>query len=340
MNILEEVSGNRVNYAMNIIGGVRRDISIEQKENIKYLLNEVLEEHKKITEIFSKDKITELRNKGVGILTKEDAIIYGACGPHGRASGMKDDVRKLDPYCSYEDFNFRNIVETDCDVFSRVVVRILEINESIKIIKQALDNLPDTEINLGIKFIKILEGEYLSRIEAPRGEVTYYVVLNGGQTNVRVNIHVSTFKNAATIPKMLKENTISDAGLIVASIDPCFSCLDRWYYAWIIRYTKYIKYLFVRKKRNFKFIKEINLCVGEFCELVPNCINYYFEIISKGTVEENAKINIKKINAKIKCLDCLYEGEINKDYIWPLCSSLNLKILGGNEFYLESLEVD
>lgn len=227
MNILEEASGNRVNYAMNIIGGVRRDISIEQKENIKYLLNEVLEEHKKITEIFSKDKITELRTKGVGILTKEDAIIYGACGPHGRASGMKDDVRKLDPYCSYEDFDFRNIVETGCDVFSRVVVRILEINESIKIIKQALDNLPDTEINLGIKFMKILEGEYLSRIEAPRGEVTYYVVSNGGQTNGRVNIHVPTFKNAATIPKMLKENTISDAGLIVASIDPCFSCLDR-----------------------------------------------------------------------------------------------------------------
>ncbi len=95
-----------------------------------------------------------------------------------------------------------------------------------------------------------------------------------------------------------------------------------------------------RKKRNFKFIKEINLCVGEFCGLVPNCINYYFEIISKGTVAENAKINIKKINAKIKCLDCLYEGEINKDYICPLCSSLNFKILGGNEFYLESLEVD
>ena len=74
---------------------------------------------------------------------------------------------------------------------------------------------------------KIPKGQYISRIEAPRGEVTYYVVSNGGQTNHRVNCHVPTFKNAATIPAMMKNNTIADAGLIVASIDPCFSCLDR-----------------------------------------------------------------------------------------------------------------
>lgn len=227
MDILEEVSGNRVNYAMNIIGGSRRDIDIDKISKIKIMLEEVKEEHKKITQIYSEDKIVELRTKGVGILTKDDAIVYGACGPHGRASGMKDDVRVLDPYCSYEDFDFRSITLNDGDIFSRVLLRILEINESIKIIEQALENLPDTEINLGIKMRKIPKGEYLSRIEAPRGEVTYYVVSNGGQTNGRVNIHVPTFKNAATVPIMLKENTISEAGLIVASIDPCFSCLDR-----------------------------------------------------------------------------------------------------------------
>lgn len=227
MNLLEEASGNRVNYAMNIIGGVRRDITLSQIENMKLLLDEVSEEHKKITEIFSEDKITALRTKGVGILKKEDALIYGACGPHGRASGMLDDIRKMDPYCSYEDFDFKVIVENGMDVFSRVLVRILEINESIKIIEQAISNLPDTPINLGIKMRKIPKGEYLSRVEAPRGELTYYVVSNGSQTNGRVNIHVPTFKNAATIPNMLKDNTISDGGLIVASIDPCFSCLDR-----------------------------------------------------------------------------------------------------------------
>ncbi|MGL4571204.1 MAG: nickel-dependent hydrogenase large subunit [Clostridium sp.] len=227
MDILEEASGNRVNYAMNTIGGTRRDISIEQGENIIKLLNEVLEEHKKITEIYTLDKTISLRTKGVGMLSFDDAIVYGACGPHGRASNMKDDVRKIDPYCSYEDFDFKTIVQSGCDVLSRVIVRILEINESIKIIKQAILNIPSGNINLGMKFRKIPEGEYMSRIEAPRGEVTYYIVSNGGQTNGRVNIHVPTFKNAQTVRKMLNGNSISDAGLIVASIDPCFSCLDR-----------------------------------------------------------------------------------------------------------------
>lgn len=227
MDILEEVSGNRVNYAMNVIGGSRRDIDKDKISNIKNMLEKVKEEHKKITYIYSEDKVVSLRTKGVGILTKDEAINYDACGPHGRASGIYDDARIKDSYCSYEDFDFKEIVLQDGDVFSRVLLRILEIDESIKIIEQALENLPDTEINLGIKMRKIPKGEYMSRIEAPRGELTYYVVSNGGQTNGRVSIHVPTFKNAATVPVMLKENTISEAGLIVASIDPCFSCLDR-----------------------------------------------------------------------------------------------------------------
>ncbi|MEO2507071.1 nickel-dependent hydrogenase large subunit [Clostridium paraputrificum] len=227
MDMLETLSGNRVNYAMNIIGGARRDINDEIEKDLREKLNILKEDFKAIFDIYANDKTVALRTKGVGVLTNEDAFIYGACGPHGRASGMKDDVRKVDPYCSYDDFDFKAIVQAEGDVFSRAVVRLLEIEESIKIIEQALDNMPDTPINLGMKMPKVPKGEYFSRIEAPRGEVSYYVVSDGGQTNGRVNIHVPTFKNAATVPVMLKDNTIADAGLIVASIDPCFSCLDR-----------------------------------------------------------------------------------------------------------------
>ena len=227
MDMLETLSGNRVNYAMNIIGGARRDINDEIEKDLREKLSILKEDFKAIFDIYANDKTVALRTKGVGVLTNEDAFIYGACGPHGRASGMKDDVRKVDPYCSYDDFDFKAIVQAEGDVFSRAVVRLLEIEESIKIIEQALDNIPDTPINLGMKMPKAPKGEYFSRIEAPRGEVSYYVVSNGGQTNGRVNIHVPTFKNAATVPVMLKDNTIADAGLIVASIDPCFSCLDR-----------------------------------------------------------------------------------------------------------------
>lgn len=227
MDMLEMLSGNRVNYGMNIVGGARRDFSKEQLQQLLDMIEELQDPFKKIFNILGTDKTVALRTKGVGKLTYDDAWIYGACGPHGRASGMKEDVRKIDPYCCYEDFDFKEIVQQDGDVFARVVVRLLEVEESFKIIKQAVNNLPDTPINLGNKIPKIPVGEFCCRVEAPRGEVTYYVVSDGGQTNHRVSIHVPTFKNAATVPVMLKNNSIADAGLIVASIDPCFSCLDR-----------------------------------------------------------------------------------------------------------------
>ena len=143
----------------------------------------------------------------------------GHCGPHGRASGVNFDVRKTMPYNSYEDFEFNVALANGGDVFSRAVVRLIEIEESLKIIEQALNKMPEGPINLGNKIPKVPTGEYMSVTEAPRGEVTYYVVTNGGQTNGRVNIHVPTFKNSMTVPVMLKNNTIADAGLIVASID-------------------------------------------------------------------------------------------------------------------------
>jgi Ni,Fe-hydrogenase III large subunit len=227
MDMLEMLTGNRVNYAMNIVGGARRDFSKEQLDELVSMIENLNEPFKKILNTFATDKTIAMRTKGVGKLSYDDAWIYGACGPHGRASGMAIDVRKDDPYCSYEDFDFNKVVQQEGDVFARAVVRLLEIEESFKIITQAAKNMPDTPINLGIKLPRVPAGEYLSRIEAPRGEVTYYVVSDGGQTNGRVNIHVPTFKNAATVPVMLKGNSIADAGLIVASMDPCFSCLDR-----------------------------------------------------------------------------------------------------------------
>ena len=165
--------------------------------------------------------------EGYQVLSKDDALNYGACGPHGRASGVNFDVRKTMSYNFYEDFEFNVALAKDGDVFSRAVVRLIEIEESFKIIEQALNKIPHGPINLGNKIPRVPAGEAMIVTEAPRGEVTYYVVTNGGQTNGRVNIHVPTFKNAMTVPVMLKNNTIADAGLIVASIDPCFSCLDR-----------------------------------------------------------------------------------------------------------------
>lgn len=227
MDTLEAVSGNRVNYAINIVGGVRRDLDDDHRRIVLDCCDKLIPHMDHLKDLLLTDKTVAARTKGVGILTTEDAIRLGAVGPHARASGVSVDVRRDAPYSSYEDFEFDVPVVDSCDVFARVVVRVLECYESIKIIRQAIENLPEGPINLGIKLPRVPAGEFVARHEAPRGQLIHKVITDGGQTNYRLSIHVPTYKNAPTIPVMLRGNTVADAGLIVASIDPCFSCLDR-----------------------------------------------------------------------------------------------------------------
>ena len=227
MDLLEKLSGNRVNYAMCTVGGARRDISDELRREILEGCAKLKAPLDRVVDIALNDKTIAMRTKGVGVLTREDAIRMGAVGPHARASGVKIDVRKDAPYSAYADFDFDIPTWDSGDVFARVVVRALECYESIKIIEQALDNLPEGPINLGNKLIKIKEGQAVCRHEAPRGQLSHMVVGDGGFNNYRVSIHVPSYKNTPTVPHMLRGNTVADAGLIIASIDPCFSCLDR-----------------------------------------------------------------------------------------------------------------
>ena len=179
MDLLEKMTGNRVNYAMVTIGGARRDISDDLRREILAACDKLKAPLDRITEIALTDKTIAMRTKGVGVLPREDAIRMGAVGPHARASGVKIDVRKDAPYSSYEDFDFDVPVVDSGDVFARVVVRALECYESIKIIRQALENLPEGPINLGNKLLKIKDGQAVARHEAPRGQLSHMVVGNG-----------------------------------------------------------------------------------------------------------------------------------------------------------------
>lgn len=227
MDLLEKLSGNRVNYAMITIGGARRDINDELRRELLDACDKLKAPLDRIVDIVLNDKTIAMRTKGVGVLSRDDALRMGAVGPHARASGVKVDVRKDAPYSSYGDFDFDVPVVDSGDVFARVVVRALECYESIKIIRQALENLPEGPINLGNKLIKIKEGQSVARHEAPRGQLIHMVVGDGSLFNHRVSVHVPSYKNTPTVPFMLRNNTVADAGLIIASIDPCFSCLDR-----------------------------------------------------------------------------------------------------------------
>jgi Ni,Fe-hydrogenase III large subunit len=229
MDALSAISGNRVNYGMNRIGGVNRDIADPQA-----VLNILDEMERDITStifpIFLEDKTVASRCKGVGILTHEWAKAMGAVGPLARASGVPQDIRKAAPYAAYERFEFNVPVETAGDVQARLVVHALEMVESCRILRQALTTLPEGPFHsttpTAARF-KVPAGTAISRVEAPRGEVLYQMVSNGTEIPQRVRVRTPTFMNMATVRFTVLGQELADSPLIQASCDPCYSCTDR-----------------------------------------------------------------------------------------------------------------
>jgi NADH-quinone oxidoreductase subunit D len=226
MDILASITGNRVNYGMNTIGGVRRDISPEQAQQILKGLDILEERTRYYIEVATEETTIIKRLSGVGVLSKEDVLRLDAVGPTARASGVKRDVRKDDPYAAYGELDFNVITDDRCDVYGRTVVRVKELMESYKIIRQALKNLPDGPITIKAPR-KIPAGEALSRYEAPRGEDVHYVKANGTEKPERVKVRAPTLANIQAVKHMLRDRYLADMPIVIAAIDPCFSCTDR-----------------------------------------------------------------------------------------------------------------
>ncbi len=226
MELLALLGGNRVNYGINTIGGVRRDIS---DEHIARALNDIdkLEERTKYyIDIATSEPSFIARLAGVGYISHEDAVRLQAVGPTGRASNVPIDIRASDPYSAYAEMDFKVITDDHCDVYGRAVVRLLELMESYRIARQVLKELPDGPIAVKAPR-KIPAGEAVSRVEAPRGEDVHYVQANGSDKPERVRVRASTLANIQTVNKMMENNNLADAPIIIAAIDPCFSCTDR-----------------------------------------------------------------------------------------------------------------
>lgn len=226
MDILAAITGNRVNYGMNTIGGVRRDISPEQSQDILKGLDILEERTKYYIEVATEETTIIKRLSGVGVLSREDVLLLDAVGPTARASGVKRDVRADDPYAAYGELSFDVITDDRCDVYGRTVVRVKELLESCKIIRQALKNLPEGPITVKAPR-KIPAGEALSRYEAPRGEDVHYVRANGTEKPERVKVRAPTLANVQAVKHMLRDRFLADMPIVIAAIDPCFSCTDR-----------------------------------------------------------------------------------------------------------------
>jgi NADH-quinone oxidoreductase subunit D len=226
MDLLAKLTGNRVNYSVNTIGGVRRDISDEQKKEILEAVDKLEERTKYYIEIATQEVSIIKRLKGVGVLSKDDALRLGAVGPTARASDISRDTRKDDPYAAYGEVSFNVSTDTHCDVYGRTVVRLKELLEAYKIIRQLVDNMPDGSIVVKAPR-KIPAGEAISRYEAPRGEDVHYVKSNGTEKPERVKIRAPTLANIQAVKRMLEDRFLADMPIVIAAIDPCFSCTDR-----------------------------------------------------------------------------------------------------------------
>ncbi len=226
MDLLENITGNRINYGMNTIGGVRRDVSSEQIEAIKKGIDELEERTKYYLQVAIEEETMLMRLKGVGRLSREDALRLGAQGPVLRAAGPTRDIRKDDPYGAYPELDFKVATAESADVYGRVLVRVLELMESYKMIRQIVDNLPEGPLSVKAP-IKIPKGEAISRIEAPRGENVNYVRSNGTDKPERVKVRAPTLGNLAAITHMIEGGYLADVPIVIAAIDPCFSCTDR-----------------------------------------------------------------------------------------------------------------
>jgi Ni,Fe-hydrogenase III large subunit len=230
MDILQAISGNRVNYSMNCVGGVNRDIDdpLAILAMVEQLEREMV---RTVIPIFTTSTTARSRCAGIGVLTQEKAVSCGVVGPTARASGLPQDLRRAAPYAAYSEMEFDVPVQTDGDVRARLLVRALEIMESCKILRQALTKMPPGEIKTDdgkFNFTKLIATTATSRVEAPRGEVMYSVSWKENSRNPsRIHVRTPTFQNMPAIRWMVIGARLADTPLIQASIDPCYSCTDR-----------------------------------------------------------------------------------------------------------------
>jgi ech hydrogenase subunit E len=224
LDIFEETTGGRVIFSVCDIGGVRKDISADILKKIVGILTQVEKELKALTEVFLRDTSVKSRTKGVGVLSKQAAFDLGAVGPMARASGIDMDMR-TQGYAAYDKLNFAPITDTKGDCYARTKVRIKEIFQSIDLIKQCVELIPEGEIK--VKVTGNPNGEYFTRIEQPRGEVVYYAKGNGSKFLDRMRVRTPTFANVPALLETLKGCSLADVPILILTIDPCISCTER-----------------------------------------------------------------------------------------------------------------
>jgi ech hydrogenase subunit E len=226
MDLLEGLSGNRVNYSANVLGGVKFDVTEANKENILKGVDYLEERtHHYVTEVTTASDFLK-RTRGIGVTTNEQAEKLGLVGPTARASGVARDVRIDAPYAAYADFPVKMMVSNAGDLAARFEVRLNELFESYRLIRKVLETMPQSDLTVRMPR-KVKAGETVSRVEAPRGEAFYFIKSNGSDMPERVKVRTPTLCNMASVLSLSIGQQLADVPMILVGVDPCFSCNDR-----------------------------------------------------------------------------------------------------------------
>jgi NADH-quinone oxidoreductase subunit D len=224
-DVFEMLTGHRQNSALPMVGGVRRDIAEKYLPEARKVLDMVEGKVRMLTGAVLDDPVLAARLKGVGVLSAQQVLDYGVVGPTARASGVDTDVRRDDPYAAYPELDWKVVTGSAGDVFEKAVVRLLELRQSLHILRQAFDRLPKGDLNLGV--LHVPRGEGVGRYEAPRGEDIHYVRSNGTNMPERLKVRAPSFTNIASFKASCLGASIADVTITLAACDPCYSCTER-----------------------------------------------------------------------------------------------------------------
>jgi len=224
LDIFEETTGGRVIFSVCKVGGVRQDITDEKLNEIAVILDGMKSELKELTNVFLEDYSVKNRLVGVGKLTYDEAVELCAVGPMARASGISIDVRN-DGHGAYPDLDFSPITEKDGDCYARCKVRVRELFQSVELIREAISKIPEGDISIAVKGNP--KGEYIGRMEQPRGEAYYYSKGDGTKFLKRMRVRTPTNANIPALVKTLQGCDLADVPMLVLTIDPCISCTER-----------------------------------------------------------------------------------------------------------------
>lgn len=226
--IMEDSCGARLTMNYMVPGGVMYDIHPDFQKKVKAFVQQFKDKVTEYEDLVTNNVIFQSRTKGVGYLSKEDAVSYGCSGPVARASGVSCDIRKIYPYEVYGKVDFEEVLDTAGDSFARYLVRVKEMNQSIRIIEQLIDTIPDGDFQAKTKAVlKPPKGEFYTRVETARGELGVYLVSEGGTTPYRIKYRSPGFSNLSALDHMARGSKIGDLMATMGTLDLVIPDIDR-----------------------------------------------------------------------------------------------------------------